>query len=291
MATPREVLNPIHTATQPQKRFWKISHAAKLLAAGGLSQFISPAGDWLPLIRSLPKSDTKRIALSFDDGPTPHTTRRVAHILARYNANATFFLSGARASKNPDLIDVLVKAGHDVFGHGWTHIRYQTPDQVISNLEQVESLLRQHRPTPSPYLVRLPYAEGRRQQWMHRAIRQWNPNAQIADWTYWLEDWEIPSKCRNRSDLARVCRLTLEKLSELPELDGAILLLHEEPYDVGSPLNPFVILELLEQLLDRFSRLSYCFVPIIPWATQPLVTKFLLNSRRFRLAPRGSVAA
>ena len=291
MATPREVLNPIHTATQPQKRFWKISHAAKLLAAGGLSQFISPAGDWLPLIHSLPKSDTKRIALSFDDGPAPHTTRRVAHILARYNANATFFLSGARASKNPDLIDVLVKAGHDVFGHGWTHIRYQTPDQVISNLEQVESLLRQHRPTPSPYLVRLPYAEGRRQQWMHRAIRQWNPKAQIADWTYWLKDWEIPSKCRNRSDLARVCRLTLEKLSELPELDGAILLLHEEPYDVGSPLNSFVILVLLEQLLDRFRQLSYSFVPIMPWATQPLVTKFLLNSRRFRLGPRGSVAA
>jgi peptidoglycan/xylan/chitin deacetylase (PgdA/CDA1 family) len=210
----------------------------------------------------------------------------VTQILARYDARATFFLSGARASKNPDLIDVLVKAGHDVFGHGWIHVRYQTPDEVISNLEQVESLLRQHRPTPSPYLVRVPYGEGRRQQWMHRAIRQWNPTAQIADWTYWLEDWEIPPKCRNRSDLARVCRATVDKLLELPELDGAILLLHEEPYDVGSPLNSFVIPVLLEQLLDRLSQLGYSFVRMIPWMRQPLVTKFLLNSRLFRLAPR-----
>jgi len=286
MAIPQDILKQFLGASQLEKRFWKINHAAKLLAAGGLSQFISPAGDWLPLIRSLPKSDTKRIALSFDDGPTPHTTRRVTQILARYDARATFFLSGARASKNPDLIDVLVKAGHDVFGHGWTHVRYQTPDEVISNLEQVESLLRHHRPTPSPYLVRVPYAEGRRQQWMHRAIRQWNPTAQIADWTYWLEDWEIPPKCRNRSDLARVCRATLDKLLEVPELDGAILLLHEEPYDVGSPLNPFVIPVLLEQLLHRFSQLGYSFVRMIPWMRQPLVTRFLLNSRLFRLAPR-----
>jgi len=254
--------------------------------AGRLAQFISPAGDWLPLIRLLPKSDTKRIALSIDDGPTPHTTRCVLDILARHNAKATFFLPGERASKHPDLIHVLVKAGHDVFGHGWTHVRYQTPDQVISNLEQTESLLRQHRPTPSPYLVRLPYAEGRRERWMHRVIRQWNSTAQIAHWTYWLEDWQIPSKCRNRRDLAGVCRATLDKLLELSELDGAILLLHEEAYDVASPLNPFVILELLEQLLDRLSRLGYSFVPIIPWATQPLVTKFLLNSRLLRLDPR-----
>src|SRR5262245_4036401 len=131
MLTPQRVsLNSLLAGGQRQKRFWKINNAAHLLTVGGVSQFISPTGGWLPLIRSLPKTDTKRIALSFDDGPSPHTTRRVVDILARYNSRATFFLAGDRASKNPDLIDVLVKAGHDVFGHGWIHIRYQTPDQV-----------------------------------------------------------------------------------------------------------------------------------------------------------------
>src|SRR5215469_7515459 len=90
-------------AVQPQKRCWKNNHGAKPLVAGRLSQFISSAGDWLPLIRLLPKSETKRIALFFDDGPTPRTTRCVLDILTRYNAKAALPLPGERASKHPDL--------------------------------------------------------------------------------------------------------------------------------------------------------------------------------------------
>src|SRR5262249_47682373 len=138
-------LNPM-PAGEPRKRFWKINHAAKLLAADGISQFLSPTGDWLPLIRFLPKSETKRIGLSFDDGPTPDTTEVIIGLLARYNGKATFFLSGERISQNPQLVELLVKSGHDVFGHGWSHLRYKTPDQLISNIDRVEKLLQQSRP-------------------------------------------------------------------------------------------------------------------------------------------------
>jgi peptidoglycan/xylan/chitin deacetylase (PgdA/CDA1 family) len=141
-----------------------------------------------------------------DDGPTLYTTRAIIGLLARYNAKATFFVTGERASANPVLIEMLVQAGHDVFGHGWDHARYKTSNDLVAQIDRAEALLRQYRPTPSPYLVRLPYADGRRVQSLHRTIRRWNSTAQIAHWTYWLEDWNIPSLCTDRGDLERVSR-------------------------------------------------------------------------------------
>ncbi|MBQ9760615.1 MAG: polysaccharide deacetylase family protein, partial [Clostridia bacterium] len=37
------------------------------------------------------KTDSKQIAITFDDGPHPHLTERILDILDRYNAKAPFF--------------------------------------------------------------------------------------------------------------------------------------------------------------------------------------------------------
>jgi peptidoglycan-N-acetylglucosamine deacetylase len=266
--------------------FPKIVHAAELLAKRGPAQIFSLTGSWLPLIRRLPalpkgsmvkdEASHKRISLSIDDGPTPFTTRSIVRLLARYNAKATFFLTGERLIARPDLAEVLVQAGHDVFAHGWKHIRYEQPDQLMADLDKVETLLRRFRPTPAPYLVRLPYAAGRRSEWVHRTIRRWNASAQIAHWTYWMEDWEIPLLCRNRGDLEKLCKKKVDKLLERPRLNGAIILLHDRPYDVNVPMTPFVAPVLLKQVLDRLTHLGFTFVPIIPWPKQPSTSRFFL---------------
>jgi peptidoglycan-N-acetylglucosamine deacetylase len=262
--------------TFSKKPFWKIRHTAKVLLADGISELVSPTGNWLPLIRSLPKSEVKRIGLSFDDGPAPYTTQEVVRLLADYDAKATFFLLGERASANRHLAELIVEAGHDVFAHGWSHVRYLTTDEMVANLDRAEALLQQYRPTPAPYLVRLPYAEGRRTPWVHRALRQWNPTVQIAHWTYWLEDWEIADQCQNFDDVKRICQTKLNQLELLPKLNGAIILLHECSCDVDAPLNPLVAPQLLKQLLDKFSRRGFAFVPVIPWPKQPMASRFFL---------------
>ena len=259
-------------AAATRGRFWKFAHALEI----GPSQIISPTGEWLPLIRRLPVASAKRIALSFDDGPTVHSTRAIVNLLHDYHAKATFFLSGERVAENPDLAELLVEAGHDVFGHGWEHVRYKTPEQVIANIDRVERLLQEYRSTPRPYLVRLPYAEGRRIQWVHRAIRQWNPAAQVAYWTHCLEDWEIPAMHQARAGLEAACSVKVDALMARPDLDGAIILLHEDAYDVASPLAKDVAPVLLENLLKRFSNLGFTFSPIIPWKRRGLKSRFIL---------------
>src|SRR5205814_3772226 len=95
--------------------FSKIVHSAELRATRGPRQIFSLTGVWLPLIRRLPtspngsgaedKATQKRVSLSVDDGPTPYTTKAIVGVLARYNAKATFFLTGERLNARPDLAE------------------------------------------------------------------------------------------------------------------------------------------------------------------------------------------
>src|ERR1022692_4225641 len=222
-------------------------------------------GHWQPLIRRLPGKE-RQIALSFDDGPTPSTTLPLVSLLASYNAKATFFLSGIRANAYPDLVEALVHNGHDIYGHGWEHIRldHAEPDRLLADLEKSESFLRRFRPTPSPYLVRLPYAAGSRIAWVHRTIKKWNPATQIAHWSDSLKDWDIAIRCRNRDELEKACQTGADSLLQRRRLNGAIVLLHESAYDRPAPLTPDVAPVLAEKILKGLTARGFSFVPIIP---------------------------
>lgn len=62
-----------------------------------------------------------RIALTFDDGPDPELTLQVLDILSRAGARATFFVIGNRAEQYPDLIRRMVREGHEIANHSYSH--------------------------------------------------------------------------------------------------------------------------------------------------------------------------
>jgi len=65
----------------------------------------------------------KRVALTFDDGPHPETTRRVLALLAEHGAKATFFVVGQKVERYPDVVREIVAAGHELGLHGFVHDR------------------------------------------------------------------------------------------------------------------------------------------------------------------------
>lgn len=65
--------------------------------------------------------DSRRIALTFDDGPDPSWTPRVLEILAAYQAPSTFFLVGDRATRAPATVRAIAAHGHEIGSHGWSH--------------------------------------------------------------------------------------------------------------------------------------------------------------------------
>lgn len=63
----------------------------------------------------------QRMALTFDDGPDPRFTPAVLDVLAEHRVSATFFLVGRRAQRHPGIVARMLREGHTVGSHSWSH--------------------------------------------------------------------------------------------------------------------------------------------------------------------------
>ncbi len=61
------------------------------------------------------------VALTFDDGPHPDFTPRVAQLLERAGGRGTFFCVGRQVERHPELASQLVRAGHALENHTYSH--------------------------------------------------------------------------------------------------------------------------------------------------------------------------
>ena len=64
----------------------------------------------------------KVVYLTFDDGPSPTWTREVLELLDFYNAKATFYMVGANAASNYDLVREVAKHGQTIGVHTFNHV-------------------------------------------------------------------------------------------------------------------------------------------------------------------------
>jgi len=67
------------------------------------------------------KPGQARVALTFDDGPHPVTTRAVLALLRHYEVRATFFVLGHKVEAHPDVVREIHEAGHTLGIHGFEH--------------------------------------------------------------------------------------------------------------------------------------------------------------------------
>ena len=64
----------------------------------------------------------KKIALTFDDGPSKET-ERILKILKENNSKATFFIWGQRIRGREKIIKRIIKEGHEIGNHSYSHKR------------------------------------------------------------------------------------------------------------------------------------------------------------------------
>jgi peptidoglycan/xylan/chitin deacetylase (PgdA/CDA1 family) len=233
-------------------------------------------GAWLPVVRRLPVS-AGVVGLSFDDGPVADATPALLDELRRYGATATFFVNGQRAAAAMEVLDRVVADGHDVLPHGWRHIPYgeAASATLIDDIEHCEALLRRLRPTPSPYLVRLPYGSGHMTARLHRALRRWNPATQIAYWEQPTHDWKLADGCADEEDLRRACSVAAKALAERHGLAGSIVVLHEQPFDVTAPLAARIASTLAPLLLDELSARGLRGTRLVPLERPAAIRRFI----------------
>ena len=100
---------------------------------------------------------TRSVALTFDDGPSPYT-QRILDTLRRYDAGATFFTLGNQLAEHPFPLQRAVAEGHSIANHTWSHadLTKLSPADVRSEMNDANAGLRSAG-IPRPRLFRPPY--------------------------------------------------------------------------------------------------------------------------------------
>jgi peptidoglycan/xylan/chitin deacetylase (PgdA/CDA1 family) len=84
-------------------------------------QSMSPTGQWYGRTFTGLKPGTRQLALTYDDGPNDPHTLRILEVLARHDVKATFFLIGRYVQLRPEIARELVRAGHALGNHTFSH--------------------------------------------------------------------------------------------------------------------------------------------------------------------------
>ena len=75
------------------------------------------------------------VAITFDDGPHPVFTPQILDLLAKYNAKATFFVTGKKVEMYPNIIIRQLKEGHEIGNHTFHHFSKNTISSFKLSLE------------------------------------------------------------------------------------------------------------------------------------------------------------
>lgn len=195
-----------------------------------------------------------KIALTFDDGPDPEWTPQILDILKAKHVQATFFVIGENAEANPGLLERILREGHEIGNHTFTHPNLaDTPGEAVAlelNATQrlIEALtgrsMRLFRP---PYLGDAEPASG-------DEIAPVEIAQDLGYITVGVHvdpgDWELPTP-------DYIVRRSMQLIADPnPDIRGNVVLLHDSGGDRSRTV------AALGPLIDRLRGAGYKIVPV-----------------------------
>lgn len=169
------------------------------LAAGAVAVWRGatvPASQILAPSLAQVRHTSRRIALTFDDGPSEQTPA-LLELLARYNLRATFFVCGANVERLPHIARAIVDAGHELGNHTYGHIRMcprlgwqmnlRSPANLLLEMQQAQDTIERHTGV-RPRLFRAPYGL----RWFGVRNAQRRLDLRGVTWSVIAHDWEWP---------------------------------------------------------------------------------------------------
>lgn len=185
-----------------------------------------------------------RVALTFDDGPGPQTSR-LLRVLRSHDAPATFFVVGQRVGARSAAIRAMVRDGHVVANHSWDHSQLTklSSRAIRSQLTRTtKAVVRAGAPRPT--IMRPPYgATNGRVRAVTRSLR-----LREVLWTIDTTDW-------NHRSSDYIVRAALRKLRKSNRNN---ILMHD---GVG---NSRRTVAAVPRIISGIRRRGYCLTVVGP---------------------------
>lgn len=186
----------------------------------------------------------KQVALTFDDGPDLEYTPQILDILGQFGIKATFFLKGANVPGCEWVVSRIVREGHLVANHSYTHpnFRKMAPDPIVAEVEKAETLLEKITGKKTA-LLRPPYGEMT-EEGLDRLVAA---GYQMINWSVDSGDWKT-----DQAD-----EILTNTLSQIKA--GSIILMHSAG-GAGQDLTSSI--KALPGLINTLQGLGYEIVPL-----------------------------
>ena len=217
---------------------------AAVVAAG--YQSMAPRGQWYGRTFTGVTRGTRQIALTYDDGPNDPHTLRLLEILARQEVHATFFMIGRYVQQRPEIALEVIKAGHVVGNHTFTHplLTLRSASEIRRELSNCRAALRDSVGEHSN-LFRPPFG-GRRPAVLHIAQQL---GLEPVMWNVTGYDWNAPPAAQIERKVAKRIR------------GGDVILLHDGGHKhMGADRSQTVL--ATDFLIKRYKAEGYRFVTI-----------------------------
>ncbi|MBM7649410.1 peptidoglycan/xylan/chitin deacetylase (PgdA/CDA1 family) [Bacillus ectoiniformans] len=190
---------------------------------------------------------TRKIALTFDDGPDPVYTRLLLDVLKKHQAKATFFVVGAKVQAHPDIVKEIHSQGHVIGIHNYYHYSnwLLPPILLRRQLKQAESVIEEvigERPT----YYRPPWGHFNLFSLLSsRGYETIMWSAIPGDWKQHVKPEELATRLKDARE------------------EGAIITLHDSGDTLGADLHaPRNTVQALDLFLSDPESRTYQFVTI-----------------------------
>jgi len=200
--------------------------------------------------------EDKEVVLTFDDGPNIDTTLSILNTLDDYCVKATFFFTGLRAARHPELVREAALRGHTIASHSYSHPNNlrrlgwnSAVRQIRRGISSIQAALDGDAATSSMSVAPFFRFPGLNHS---RGLRGWLASQNISTFSCDVgsDDWR---RISSRSVIYRALRNIRSKR-------GGIVIFHDTKSRTA---------RALPAILEQLQTEGYHIAHIVPEATRP----------------------